>query len=192
MLFWQHCSKSQMRSLGTWGHQQTCFWLNTLRPRQNGRHFADNIFKCMFLNENVWIPIKVSLKFIPKGPINNISALVQTMAWRRSGDKPLSEPMMVRLPTHIYASLGLNELWGHIHLPLEWVPTNLSIQEWNKLQIYLYVSIYQFSTQWVKILLPPDMQPEWLCKWGSLPSSQGGAPITHTASTHRRQGINYL
>ena len=41
------------------------------------------------------------LKFVPKGPINNIPALVQIMAWRRPGDKPLSEPMMVRLPTHI-------------------------------------------------------------------------------------------
>ena len=75
--------------------------LNTLRPRQNGRHFADDIFKCIFLNENVWIPIKISLKFVPQGPINNIPALVQIMAWRRSGDKPLSEPMMVGLLTHI-------------------------------------------------------------------------------------------
>ena len=46
-------------------------------------------------------PIKISLKFSPKGPINNIAALVQIMASRRSGGKPLSEPMMVRLPTHI-------------------------------------------------------------------------------------------
>ena len=66
---------------------------NTLRPRQNGCHFADNIFKCIFLNENVFISIKC--------PTNNIPALVQIMAWRRPGDKPLSEPMMVWLPTHI-------------------------------------------------------------------------------------------
>ena len=38
---------------------------NTLRPRQNGRHFADDIFKWIFLNENVWIPIEISLKFVP-------------------------------------------------------------------------------------------------------------------------------
>ena len=81
-----------------------------MRPGQNGRHFADAIFKCIFLNENVWIRIKISLKFVPKGPINNIPSLVQIMAWHRPGDKPLSEPMMARLPTHIYASLGLNEL----------------------------------------------------------------------------------
>ena len=49
----------------------------------------------------VWISIKSSMKFVPLGPINNIPALVQIMAWRRLGDKPLSEPRMVRLPTHI-------------------------------------------------------------------------------------------
>ena len=76
-------------------------WVNTLRPRQNRRHFADDIFKCIFLNENVWIAIKISLKFVPNGPINNISALVQIMAWRRLGDKPLSEPRMISSPTHI-------------------------------------------------------------------------------------------
>ena len=80
--------------------QKTC-WLNTLRPRQNGRHFPDDIFKWIFLNENVWISISIPLKFVPRGPINNIPTLVQVIAWRRPGDKPLSEPMMVRLPTHI-------------------------------------------------------------------------------------------
>ena len=76
-----------------------CF--NTLRPRQNGRRFADDTFKGIFLNENVRISIKISLRFVPKGPINNIPSLVQIMAWRRSGDKPLSEPVMVSLLTHI-------------------------------------------------------------------------------------------
>ena len=75
--------------------------VNTLRPRQNGRHFPDDIFKWIFLNENIWISINISLKFVPRGPINNIPTLVQVMAWRRPGDKPLSEPMMVSLPTHI-------------------------------------------------------------------------------------------
>ena len=69
----------------------------TLRPRQNGRHFPDGFFKCIFLNENIWISMKISLKFL----INNIPSLVQIMAWRRPGDKPLSKPMMVSLPTHI-------------------------------------------------------------------------------------------
>ena len=75
--------------------------INPLRPRQNGRHFTDDILKCIFLNENVWIPFEISLKFVPKGPIDNIPAMVQIMAWRRPGDKPLSEPMMVNLLTYI-------------------------------------------------------------------------------------------
>ena len=75
--------------------------VNTLRPRENGRHFADDIFKRFFLNENVSISIKISLKFIPKGPTDNIPALVQIMAWRRLGDKPLYEPMLVSFLTHI-------------------------------------------------------------------------------------------
>ena len=76
-------------------------FINTLRPRRNKQHFADDIFKGIFFNENVWISIKISLKFVPKGPINNIPALVQIMAWCRSGDMPLSETMMVSLPRHI-------------------------------------------------------------------------------------------
>ena len=73
--------------------------VNTLRPRQNGRHFADDTFKRIFLNKNVWISIKISLKLVPKDPINKIPALFQIMAWRRPGDKPLSEAMLVSLLT---------------------------------------------------------------------------------------------
>ena len=50
-------------------------YVNSLKPRQNGRHFADAIFKRIFLNENIRISIKISLKFVLKGPINNILAL---------------------------------------------------------------------------------------------------------------------
>ena len=70
--------------------------------RQNGRHFAGDILKCIFLNENEWISLKISLKFVSKVRINNTAALVKIMTWRRLGDKPLSEPMMIRLPTHIW------------------------------------------------------------------------------------------
>ena len=54
-------------------------------------------FQVHFLEWNVSIPIKISLKFVPKGSINNIPALVQIMAWRRIGDKPLFEPMTVQI-----------------------------------------------------------------------------------------------
>ena len=74
---------------------------NTLRLKQHGSHFADDTFKRIFLNENVIILIKISLKFVPKGPFDNIPALVKIMAWCLPGDKPLSEAMMVSLLTHI-------------------------------------------------------------------------------------------
>ena len=70
---------------------------NTLRLRQNGRHFGDDTFKHIFSNETVIISIKMSLKFVPKGPMSNIPALVQIMAWRL--------PMMVSLLAHICATL---------------------------------------------------------------------------------------
>ena len=53
--------------------------VNTLRPRQSCRHFADDIFKWIFLNRNVWIFIEISLTFVPKGQINNILVLDQIM-----------------------------------------------------------------------------------------------------------------
>ena len=96
--YWQGRAISHGDLLHGIVHHPTKF--NTLRPRQNGRHFAD-IFKCIFFNENAWILLKISLKFVPKVRINNIPSLVQIMARRRPGYKPLSEPMMVSLLTHI-------------------------------------------------------------------------------------------
>ena len=95
---------------------------NTLRPRWNEQHFADDIFKRIFFNANVWFSIKISLKFVPKDPINNIPALVQIMAWRRPGDKPLSEPMIVSLPTHICVT---RPQWVK-HYPKQWRPSSVT------------------------------------------------------------------
>ena len=93
----KHCQLNCLFRLTTMNTQA----LNTLRPRRNRRHLADDIFKCIFMNENVLISIKISLKFIPMGPINNIPTLVQIMAWCRPGDKPLSEPIIIISLMHI-------------------------------------------------------------------------------------------
>ena len=129
---------------GNWIYRFTCVWLSshtidfqyplwlpirhhnainnmilnkfiTLRPRQNGRYFADNSFKCVSSNENVSISIKIPLNFVPKGPINNIPSLVQIMAWCRSGDKPLFEPMIASLLTHICVARpqGVKIVWKY-------------------------------------------------------------------------------
>ena len=80
------------------------------------------------MNENSWILINISLKFVPRVPINNIPALVQIMAWRRPGNKPLSEPMMLSLLTHKCVT------WSQwIHLTLR-----------NKLQWKFYRNSYIF------------------------------------------------
>ena len=78
--------------------------VNTLRPRQNGRHLPDDIFKRIFLKENVWISLKISLKFVSRIRINNIPALVKMMAWRRLGDKPFCEPIVLSLMTYIWVT----------------------------------------------------------------------------------------
>ena len=88
--------------------QRVIALISTMMPRQNGRNFPNDIFKCISLNGNVWIAIKTSLKFVPKGPINNILALVQIMAWRWPGEKLLSEPMLVidwRIYRRLWASM---------------------------------------------------------------------------------------
>ena len=103
-----------------------------LKPRQSGRQFADDIFECNFLNENIWIPIKFSLLFVPYGLINNIPALVQIMAWRLSGYKPLFEPMMPSSPTHIcvtrpqWVNIQVQECRCKTYI-FRWTPTFLSI-----------------------------------------------------------------
>ena len=92
-----HC----VRTFGYVDHCHTELTLTHWVLRQNGSHFRRHFqmhfleWKCMNFDK------KNPLKFVPKGPINNIPALVQIMAWRRPGDKLLSEPMMVSLLTHI-------------------------------------------------------------------------------------------
>ena len=57
---------------------------------------TDDIFKSIF-NENVWISITISLKFVPKSPIDYKSAMVQVMAnWHRTGEKPLPKSMLTQ------------------------------------------------------------------------------------------------
>ena len=75
--------------------------INILRPGQNCRHYADVIFKWLFLNENVWMLLKISLKFVPKFRISNTLKLVQIMAWPRPGNTPLSGLMRASFLTHM-------------------------------------------------------------------------------------------
>ena len=111
-------------------------------------HFPDDICKWIDLNENnkdkKSIRPKISLKFVPKSPINNIASLVQIMAWRRPGNKPLSEPMMVSLLNwRINAPLGLNELKARF-----WIKDTSSSNVWVRYFFiaYTYIEGYYFCT----------------------------------------------
>ena len=66
--------------------------------------FADDIIKCIFLDENVLMSLKISLKYVPQVPIDNKPSLVQIMPWHRPGDKPLYESMMISLLMYICIS----------------------------------------------------------------------------------------
>ena len=59
-------------------------WMSILThlPWKNGRHFADDVFRRIFMNEMFCISIQISLKYVPKGQIDQI------------GDKPLYKPML--------------------------------------------------------------------------------------------------
>ena len=84
--------------------------INTLRSRKDGSYFVDDIFKSISWIKSICISIDILLKFVPKGPINHIPALVQIMAWCWPGDKPLFKPMMVRLQTHMCVTQWINSV----------------------------------------------------------------------------------
>ena len=72
-------------------------WVNIMKPEQNGRHLADNIFWYIFLNEKYYILIKISLNCVAKVPGDNVTAVVQMKAWHWEGDKPLHKPVLIKI-----------------------------------------------------------------------------------------------
>ena len=83
------------------------FHFNTLLPRWNSRHFPDNIFKCVVLNENVSIWIKISLKLVPKGTINSFRP--SDAIWRHRSGSTLAQVMASCLtaPSHYLSQCWL-------------------------------------------------------------------------------------
>ena len=78
--------------INDWVKKTWSWWFET-PPWSLWRHcddFADDIFESIFYNENIWISIKISLKFVPKGPIDNKPSLIHIKAWCRTSGKPLS------------------------------------------------------------------------------------------------------
>ena len=154
---------------------------NTMRSRQNGRRFAVDTLKRIFLNENVRILIQISLKFVPKGPINNNPGLDQIMAWRRSGDKPLSEPMMVILLTQICVSRP------------QWVKDELRLDSPSSLR-----RLILFDRTVICLCVPVQnpsvfmMQLSWMKKRKSKPTWNGTTLLTASLlAKHDLSGLMY-
>ena len=142
-----HCLSALPRPCSSSGNCR--LWgIDTLRLRQDGHHFADDTFNRIFVNENIRISIKFSLKFVPKVPINNIPALVQIMAWRRPGDKPLSQPMMVRLPTHICVTQP------------QWVNTLRPRQDGHHFANNVFKCIFLNENVWILLKISLEFVPK--------------------------------
>ena len=106
-------TSTSLRELTRWGWNKMAATL------------ADDIFKCNFVNENVLILINISLNFVPKGPIDNKSSMVQVMAWCWKGDEPLHESMMTQ--------------FNDAYIRLQWVNSLPSEKfEWN----YIYICTF--------------------------------------------------
>ena len=129
------------------------FTFNTLRPRQNRYHFEDDIFKDIFLNENVWILLEISLKFVSRCLVNNIPSLVQIMACRLVSTKPLSELMMINLLMHICVTRS------------QWVNFD---EIWLCVQTTTQLFIYQMVIHW----LGTDIRSWWCCLKGKNDDSE--------------------
>ena len=82
---------------------------------------ADDLFKCIFLNENYRIPIQISLKCVARSLINNKPALVQVMAWRRTGTSHYLNQCWPSSLTHICGTRGrwvkLRSIYSHGSTP---------------------------------------------------------------------------
>ena len=76
-------------------------------PGQNGCRFPDDRFKWIVMDGNFCTLIRIPLKFVPKGPVDSKSALVHVMAWCRTGDEPLHEPMLTKFTdAYICGTMG--------------------------------------------------------------------------------------
>ena len=93
----------------SWYHMGM-MWLNSPPPGQNARYFTDYIFKCIFMFERFCILIEISLKFVPKGPINNKSALVWGNGLVPARQQAITPNNADPVDQCIYAALGGDEL----------------------------------------------------------------------------------
>ena len=155
-LIWIH--SPHFSNVARYENQNMKTQINTLRPGQNGRHFADEFFKLIFLYQNFRNSNKIPLKFVPKCPINNL-AFAQIMAWYRPCDKSLSEGMMVSFPTHICVTRP------------QWV--SAMTRFWWKLIQYTIVDPFSKHNQTIYSNYGPVMMMEYSNLYVVIPITHG-------------------
>ena len=129
----------------------TCYPLLHHPPEQNGRHFADYIFKRIFTNEKLCIIIRISLKFVPKGLINNKAAFIQIMAWHRIGRKTLkhsrAKSRFFKFLWHILRTTHRHSVVSTFYSQVRWILTILESVLYKRHIIIIYYHIATMQTQ---------------------------------------------
>ena len=133
------------------------YQVNRSPPGQNSRYFTDDIFRCIFVNEKFCI-YNISFMFVPKGPIDNNSVLVYIMAWRRVGASDYLNHCLPDSVTHIYATLGGDQLISNEGN--YWV----EISSWLKWSLVEYSSIIDLVNKSIPCIQNRNL---WL-RWGKL------------------------
>ena len=140
----------------------------------------------------MWILLKIPPKFVPRGPINNIRALVQIMAWRRPGDKSLSEPMLVFVPTHICVTRPQSVSYYWDIWPGTWFNIKMSPYQYRKSHCgdktvirasYLHNGISYTGKM---------TSSYWFDPLQLIQKSNCFAPFSSWNSWHKRMYISYL
>ena len=132
---------------------------------------TDDIFKCIFLNENDRISIWISLKFVRRSPIDNKPALVQVMTWHRTGDKPLPEPMLMM---HIRGTRGDELTYPRQSTHLQPPVTHICVSELGQCSVRRQtitvinsdlLSIEPLGTNFSEIRIKTQRFHSWKCFW---------------------------
>ena len=146
-------------------------WVNSSLPGQNGCHFADNIFKCIFVNEKFCILIQISLKFVLKGEIDNKSALVQVFGLAPNRWQAITWTNVDPVHWHIYVALGADELTN-------WPLRDADVNSISNFQTHIkdrYHEHFLLNCPQVNVTIPHC----WLVNIGSSNSfvSSGNKPL---------------
>ena len=132
-----------------WSHYLNHRWSSSVMSQG---HFADNSLKSIFLNEDAWILIKILWKFVPKGPIDNKSALIRAMAWHKTGNKPLLEPIInsVQWCIYMHRPVSMNEMTQTWRLECQWLGQGYVIAPQNNVMMQLLIhSLHIYRLSWL-------------------------------------------